>query len=151
MPFVLGKKSENELEGVEPRLVAVVKEAIGRSPVDFMVHDGLRTALEQKRLVASGASWTMNSKHLPQSDGFGHAVDLVPYINGKLRWEWVPIYSIAEAMRTVAREQGLRIVWGGVWDRCLNDLEGRLDLAVKEYCERHPGPDKIDGPHYQLA
>ena len=25
----------------------------------------------------------MNSMHRPQADGFGHAVDLVPFINGK--------------------------------------------------------------------
>jgi peptidoglycan L-alanyl-D-glutamate endopeptidase CwlK len=41
----------------------------------------------------------MNSRHLIRSDGFGHAVDLVPWINGKPRWEWKPIYHIAAAVR----------------------------------------------------
>lgn len=35
---------------------------------------------EKKNLVAAGKSQTMNSKHLPQADGYSHAVDLVAYI-----------------------------------------------------------------------
>jgi peptidoglycan L-alanyl-D-glutamate endopeptidase CwlK len=51
-------------------------------------------------------------------------------------------------------EQGVSLTWGGVWDRRLNDLPADADgieAAVKAYCARHPGPDFIDGPHYELA
>ena len=86
MSFVLGAKSRAELQGVDPDLVRVVERAIAITPVDFTVHDGIRTVAEQKRYVAEGVSWTMRSRHLE-----GKAVDLVPWINGKPRWEWPPI------------------------------------------------------------
>lgn len=152
--FVLGKKSLANLEGVHPKLVMVVKRAIEITVQDFTVQDGLRTVEEQRQLVARGASKTMNSRHLPQRDGYGHAVDLVPWINGQPRWEWEPIYDIAAAVQEAAAQEGVALRWGGVWDRRLGDLpSGRegLKRAVADYCRRHPGPDFIDGPHYELA
>jgi hypothetical protein len=77
--FVLGKKSLEELEGVHSDLVVVVHRAIELTVQDFSVHDGIRTLEEQKKLVESGASQTLDSRHIT-----GHAVDLVPYINGKV-------------------------------------------------------------------
>jgi peptidoglycan L-alanyl-D-glutamate endopeptidase CwlK len=153
MAFSFGAKSQAELEGVDPRLVEVATIAIGRSPVDFSCHDGCRTEAEQREYVRTGASQTMDSKHRKQADGLGHAVDLVPYINGKLRWEWEPIYQIAAVMREVAIEKGLKLRWGGVWDKTLNDLPAgaaAMKAAVAAYCVRHPGKDFIDGPHYEL-
>lgn len=154
MAFVLGQRSLNKLVGVHPKLVAVVKKAIQLTTVDFAVTDGVRTLAEQKKLVTSGASKTMKSKHLIQADGYGHAVDLVPWINGGPRWEWGPIWHIAQAIDQVATEQGVRLIWGAVWDRTLMDIGGSpaaLQSAVEHYKQRHPGPDFIDGPHYQLA
>lgn len=154
MAFSLGDKSRAELKGVHPKLIAVVQRAIVLSAQDFSVHDGVRTLDQQKALVRSGASKTMNSRHLIRSDGFGHAVDLVPYINGKLRWEWEPIYRIALAVRQAAVELGVDLVWGGVWDRKVSELPATVDgirAAVAAYCARHPGPDFIDGPHFEMA
>lgn len=154
MSFKLGAKSLAELQGVEPRIVAVVERAIILTAQDFAVHDGVRTLEQQKALVRSGASKTMNSRHLIRSDGYGHAVDLVPVINGKLRWEWKPIYAIAAAVRQAAIEQAVPLIWGGVWDKRLNDIPAGavgLEATVREYCARHPGPDFIDGPHFELA
>lgn len=153
MVYSLGEKSYKELVGVHPRLIKVVERAIQLSQQDFSVHDGLRTTDEQKQLVARGASKTMLSKHLPQGDGLGHAVDLVPYINGKLRWEWEPIYVIAEAVYLAAKEYEVDLVWGAVWDRPISAYGGNSEAmrnAVAAYCDRHAGVDFIDGPHYEL-
>lgn len=157
MSFRLGLASRRELKGVHPQLVRVVERAIELTTQDFTVHDGVRTLEEQKALVARGASKTMNSRHLIRSDGFGHAVDLVPWINGKPRWEWEPIFDIAFAMQTAARELGVNLRWGGVWDRTLNDLaqspEG-LEDEVEDYVTRRRAAGQksvfIDGPHYEL-
>jgi len=158
MTFALGAKSMRELAGVEPRMVRVVQRAIVLSTQDFTVFDGLRTTQDQQRMVASGASETMDSKHLPQPDGYGHAVDLVPWINGKPRWEWGPIFHIASAMHTAAREMGLPLRWGGVWDRPFLALDGTpqgLAAAVEAYVARRRKLGKkrvfIDGPHYEIA
>jgi len=153
MSFRLGTGSLEELKGVHPILVGVVKRTIEITTVDFTVHDGLRTRAQQQSYVDRGVSKTMNSKHLPQEDGYGHAVDLVPYIEGKLRWEWKPIFHIACAFDQAATEHNVRIRWGGVWDRIMLDYGGSpeaIEKAVAEYCRRHPGPDFIDGPHYEL-
>lgn len=152
--YVLGAKSMAELGGVKPRLVAIVKKAITLTEQDFTVADGARTLEEQKEYVRRGTSKTMNSRHLVQSDGYGHAVDLVPWVNGGPRWEWGAIWPIAAAMAAAAKELETKIVWGGVWDRTMDQydcsIEG-LKREVEAYKQRHPGPDFLDGPHYELA
>ena len=146
--FSLGASSLKELNSVHPDLVAVVKRCIQLSAQDFSVHDGIRTVAEQQKLVAAGASQTMESRHIS-----GHAVDLVPYINGKLRWEWPPIYVIADAMRTSAKELGILIRWGGAWDiDFTNSTESSEDI-VNGYVARRKKLGLrafIDGPHYEL-
>lgn len=107
--FKLSQRSIDRLSGVHPDLVSVVKHAIERSEVDFMVTEGLRSKERQKELVAAGASKTMNSRHIT-----GHAVDLAAYVNG-IRWDW-PLYEkIAKAMKQAAYELNIRIEWGGDW------------------------------------
>lgn len=56
MTFSLGNSSLAELTGVHADLARVVKRAIEITPVDFTVHDGIRTVEEQKRHVANGFS-----------------------------------------------------------------------------------------------
>lgn len=107
--FKLSQRSIDRLKGVHPDLVSVVKLAIERSDVDFMVTEGLRSKERQKELVAAGASKTMNSRHIT-----GHAVDLAAYVNG-IRWDW-PLYEkIAKAMKHAAYELNIKIEWGGDW------------------------------------
>src|SRR5690606_32932327 len=86
MGYALSKRSLARLEGVHPRLVALVQEAIALSPVDFMVTEGLRTSQRQAALVRAGASRTLKSRHLT-----GHAVDVAALIDGQVRWDW-PLY-----------------------------------------------------------
>jgi peptidoglycan L-alanyl-D-glutamate endopeptidase CwlK len=108
MSFRLSARSRARLNGVHPSLTAVVEAAIIRSPVDFMITEGLRTAARQAALVAAGASRTLKSRHLT-----GHAVDVAALIDGQVRWDW-PLYApIAEAFKAAAHERGVPIVWGG--------------------------------------
>lgn len=155
MGFSLGPRSAAELVGVHPALVECVHRALRTTRVDFAVHDGLRTVEEQREYMKRGTTRTMQSKHMRQPDGFGHAVDLVPYINGKLRWEWGPLYDIASSMYYAARDMGLPLRWGGAWDRAFPEdygdgQSGTMKMMVAKYCARHPGPDFIDGPHFEL-
>jgi peptidoglycan L-alanyl-D-glutamate endopeptidase CwlK len=150
MTYVLGAKSLAKLEGVHPDLVRVVRRAIAITTQDFAVFEGLRTLKTQREYMRRGVTRTLASKHLKQPDGFGHAVDLVPWIDGALRWEWGPIWHIAEAMRQAAIAEAVSLTWGGVWDQRLNDLGADLKAAVSAYSARHPGPDFLDGPHFQL-
>lgn len=150
--FKLSRASHNELACVHPDLVRVVERAIELSTVDFAVHDGIRSVEEQRVYVARGVSKTMASRHLKGQDGYGHAVDLVPYVNGKLRWEWPPIYEIALAMRASAEECKVPIRWGGTWAR-LDGTTQEPSVLVHQYVDRRRAERKaafIDGPHFEL-
>ena len=110
MMFKLGKKSQKALIGVHPDIVKVVTRALEISVIDFAVIEGLRTLERQKALYAAGATKTLKSRHLT-----GHAVDIAPYINGSIRWDWPLFYKIADAMKAASKELGITLEWGGDW------------------------------------
>jgi len=120
--YVLSRRSLERLDPVHPDLQAVVKRAIQITEVDFSVLEGLRTIHRQLRLVESGASTTMRSRHLT-----GHAVDLGAYVDGEIDWSWPLYYKIADAMYKASMELEFNIEWGGEW------------TTFK------------DGPHFQLS
>lgn len=104
-------RSLASLKGIHPDLRRVMDRALEISPLDFIVIEGLRTPERQRQLVASGASQTMNSRHLT-----GHAVDLLPIgPNGKPAFDWPLYHRLAPAVKQAARELGVSIVWGGDW------------------------------------
>lgn len=145
-----------QLIGVHPQLTAVVRRAIQLTKQDFRVTDGIRTLAEQRKLVATGKSWTLRSKHLVQDDDYGHAVDLVPWVGGGLNWSWTRCYNVAAAMRAAALEQDLDLRWGGVWDKPMSaygSTATELAGAVAAYVERRRRAGlraAIDGPHFEL-
>lgn len=107
MPYQLGNRSLQNLSGVHPDLVAVVKRAIEISEQDFTVLEGIRNINRQRELVKTGKSTTMNSRHLT-----GHAVDLAPW---PISWDWEYFYPIADAMKAAAEELDVNLEWGGDW------------------------------------
>lgn len=154
MAFKLSKRSLAKLEGVHPDLVAVVKKAIQYTSVDFGVTCGVRTVEEQERLVDTGRSQTMLSKHLPQADGYGHAVDLVAYVDGQVTWELNVYDNICDAMAKAADELGVSVKWGAAWtegdirfypDTAEDAMNAYIDLRREQ--GRRPF---IDSPHYEL-
>lgn len=108
--FKFSKRSLERLKGVHPDLVAVMTRALELTSVDFVVIDGLRTREQQAKLVQRGASTTMNSRHLT-----GHAVDIAPFVDGKVSWHWPDYYPLAGVVKTAAEELGVSIEWGGDW------------------------------------
>lgn len=146
--FKFGPESLKELKNVHQDLVAVVKKSLIYSVQDFSVHDGIRSLEEQKQLLAKGATKTLDSRHIT-----GHAVDLVPYINGKLRWEWPPIFLIAEAVRMAAKELNVPLRWGGAWDVDFTHSDVAPEDLMAEYSARIKRQGKrpfLDGPHFEL-
>ena len=119
------------LNGVHPDLITVIN--LAGKEVDLFVLEGVRSKERQKKLVARGASKTMNSKHLLQPDGFAHAVDVAPYVDTdsdgdlEISWHWPDYYVIEKVIKEVAKECGIDLQWGGDWK------------SFK------------DGPHWQLA
>lgn len=140
MAYKLSARSLSRLEGVHPDLVRIVKRAIEITRQDFSVLEGVRTPERQAELYAQGRSkpgqivtWTMTSNHFKQADGYGHAVDLVPY---PLDWSDLRAFdAIAMAMFDAADELGLKIRWGADWD---------MDGKPREKGES-------DSPHFELV
>lgn len=118
MPFHLSERSLKRLVGLHPHLVRCVKRAIQVTRQDFFVGEGLRSVERQERLVASGASRTMNSRHLT-----GHAVDLHPYpyegdydedgIPNKNDWD--AYHPIVLAMTQASEDLGFPLEHGWDW------------------------------------
>lgn len=154
MAFKLSNRSLGNLEGVHPDMVATVKRAIELTKVDFGITCGLRTVEEQKKLVAAGRSQTMNSKHIPQSDGYSHAVDSLAYVDGQVCWEIAVYDDICDAMAAAARETGTAIKWGAAWsegDIC--SYKGSAEDAMNAYVDLRRSQNRrpfIDGPHFEL-
>jgi len=110
MAFKLGAKSLANLKGVHPDLVKVVMRAIEITPVDFMVGEGLRSKTQQAANVAKGVSTTMNSRHLD-----GHAVDVLPFVNGAGSYDWKFYFPLAKVMKQAALDVKVPVEWGGDW------------------------------------
>ena len=121
MGFKLSQRSLNKMNGVNPKLVEVVKLAITKSPLDFSISEGLRTIERQKELVAQKKSQTMKSRHI-----VGEAVDICVLVDGKANWDFENYRKVADVFKECAKELGVRITWGGEW------------TSLK------------DGPHFQI-
>lgn len=124
--YKFSQRSFNNLKGVYPGLVACVVIALYKfTEVDFVVIDGVRTMAQQRKEVQSGDSDTLDSKHLIQPDGFAHAVDLAPWVNGRIPWkQWKYFRSISKGMFMAANFLDIELTWGGNWQ-------------------------SMDGPHYE--
>ncbi len=149
MGYKLSSRSLGRLDGVNEKLVNVVKKAIEYTTVDFGVIQGLRSIEEQKDLVARGLSKTMNSKHLE-----GRAVDLMAYLNGRGCWE-VNVYDeIADAVKQAAIEEDVPMRWGAAWT--VSDIRtwsGTMEEAMLNYVDIRRSQNKrpfIDAPHFEL-
>jgi peptidoglycan L-alanyl-D-glutamate endopeptidase CwlK len=110
MGYEFGARSLARLNGVHPDLVRVMKRAISCSTIDFTVLEGMRTLERQKQLMKSGATRTMNSRHLT-----GHAVDIAPLLGGEVRWDWPLYHQLAAVVKKAALELEVPIQWGGDW------------------------------------
>lgn len=172
MSHRFSKRSMDRARDVDPVLMAIAVLALARSPVDFgLQEEQSRTLNEQAEKVRRGVSKTMDSAHVIKAGAsFSTGLDLVPYIDGVFQWgdnQWrvttktgaviEPFYVIAAAMRDVAVITGVRLIWGGCWDRTLNDLPAgpaAMKAAVEGYKARRKVAGKsafLDGPHFELA
>lgn len=125
--------SLEKLKRVHPALVSVVMRAQELAKgtefdgkIQPLITEGPRTLERQKKLVAAGASKTLNSRHIPGKDGYAKAVDFAFSVGGKLRWDWPPFTAWSKIMKQASKDTKVPIEWGGDWK------------SFK------------DGPHYQL-
>ncbi len=151
------------MRGLHPHLKKVIRRGLKICSCDFTVIEGCRTLERQKRLKASGASKTLRSRHIPPKrrrvisghsqrnvsrpfvvidkslPGYGHAVDIVPWINGTVDWNDLAAFAqVGHAMRVAAMDLGIPITWGagkmygGQWSNSFNDMP-HFQLTWKDY------------------
>ena len=100
---------------------------------DCAVIEGKRSEAQQKFNVASGASKTLDSKHVYPLDKPSLAVDVAPY---PIKWMDKPrFYAFAGFVIGTAREMGVNLRWGGDWD------------SDREFHDQ----DLYDLPHFELV
>ena len=149
MAFKLSSRSLKKLDGVNEGIVAVVKDAIGITKVDFGVTFGLRTLEEQKKLYESGRSQTMKSKHLE-----GRAVDLVAYFGSDISWELNVYDDICDAMAEAARKNDVAIKWGAAWSEGdIREYAGTAEDGMNAYVDLRRSQSRspfIDAPHFEM-
>ena len=121
------QRSLNSLKGIHPDLVKVMTEAVKYSPIDFTITDGVRTTAQQQALYAKGRTVPgtkvtnadgirSKSNHQAKSDGYGYAVDLYAYHSGKVQVnDDKSLKIIATHIKSVAKDLGVKIEWGGDW------------------------------------
>lgn len=111
--FKFSQRSENNLRGVNPVLVRVIRRALELSPDDFAVIEGRRTPEKQDEYVRKGSSQTSNSRHLT-----GDAVDVLPSaMKPGMDWnENAHLFDpVLLAIKTAADEQGVILRFGKNW------------------------------------
>lgn len=114
------KQSLKKLNGVHPELIALMINSIKESPTDFSIICGVRTLEQQKKEFEEGDSKAdgikNKSKHQINNDGWSIAVDICPYIEGKLDWKNTEAFiSISKHIKETAKKMQIKIAWGGDW------------------------------------
>lgn len=151
MSFQLSTRSLTKLQGVDERLIAVVRRAIEITTVDFGVVEGLRTPERQIELFEKGASQIREGgKHVE-----GKAVDLMAYVGDRGSWELNLYDNIADAMKQAAIENNVAVRWGAAWN--VDDIRmwrGTMEEAMNYYIDTRRKQNKrpfIDAPHFELV
>lgn len=122
--FRFSKRSKDNLNGVHPDLVKVAERALEITPIDFVITEGRRSPSRQEVLYKSGASSTLNSRHIT-----GHAIDFAALLEGKVEWAW-PLYEqIGKSFKQAAKDLGVRVVWGGDWKKLRDGPHIELDRS----------------------
>lgn len=148
--YSFGTRSKESLQGIAPDLVRVMEAAIVDSPIDFTITDGVRTTAQQQVLYQKGRDAsghiinradvvTMDdgvhrrSNHQVHADGFGHAVDLYPYVNDAVDYNDNAnrLKTISDHIKAVATGLEIPITWGGDWTLEKDGIVDRPHFQLK--------------------
>lgn len=108
--YVFSQRSADNLTETRIELQQLSHCALSRSPVDYVVIDGGRTAAEHKKNLENGKSWIKRSRHQD-----GAAIDVAAFVDGKITYDPEPYYQIAGAYYLCSDNLKIPIVWGGEW------------------------------------
>lgn len=144
----MSPRSIKMLEGVNSALASIVQDAaaeLEKNGLRLAVLSGLRTQTQQNKLVASGKSQNLDSKHLT-----GEAVDLC--LLGQDMAKHESYHPIVAAIQKATKTHAAAIRWGGSWC-CINDTEKDAKTLQNEYIARKKSMGEkpfLDSAHFEL-
>jgi len=152
--FAFARKSLTNMEDVYPPLVFLSSQALQLSRVDFACVTGALSDEQQEWLVQRGVSRTRYSPHQRNDSGYSMAVELVPFINGRLNYNRQSIYQIVAAMydasvRSLCPD---KIRWHGALDMRLDDFGDspeEFTANINLIVERHTDADSLDATRFE--
>ena len=116
MARLFGTKSLERLHTVHPDLARAIERAVKSSDVDIAILEGVRSLERQRKLLASGATTTLRSRHLAHAtDGLARAIDIAPVVDGEVRWDWPLYHRLAAVVKNAAARENVPVEWGGDW------------------------------------
>ena len=136
MTYRYSQRSLSRLQTCHPDLQLLMVEALAdpECPCDMSVLCGYRGEEEQNAAYASGASKLKypQSRH-NQTPSL--AVDVAPYINGAVSWDWEHYYPLAEHIKATWQRLEQRelttghhsLSWGGDWRSFKDGPHWQLD------------------------
>jgi peptidoglycan L-alanyl-D-glutamate endopeptidase CwlK len=140
------QRTEANLVGVKDDIAVIAREVALEIP--SCVTEGVRKLDRQKYLLGTGASSTLNSRHLT-----GDAVDQAPLdANGEICWDWDLVYEVAEVWRRRAKAHAFPCRWGGAWDIDFTASTKPCKQLAEEYQARRKAAGKkilFDGVHFE--
>jgi len=132
MGYAFSRRSMSRLETAHPALQALMVAAIADDPpCDMTILCGYRTEEDQNEAYQRGASKLKypRSKH---NIWPSHAVDVAPYIEGAVSWEWPDYWPLVEHIKAT-------------WERLPSSVTDGWRLVAGADWQSFP-----DGPHWQI-
>jgi hypothetical protein len=112
--FKFSKLSLERLNGVDPKLVTILKIAILLTPIDFGIAEGVRDADTQKKYYDLGKSKLDGTNKISKHQE-GKAVDIYAWVNGKASWDPIHLAVIFGVVHAIAKAQGINLRWGATF------------------------------------
>ena len=118
-----GRLSQSRLSTCHGDLQRLMTAALQHPdcPSDMTIVYGHRSNAEQAELYAQGRTKPGKvvtnarpgqSRHNRRPSD---AVHVIPYVNGSGSWSWDHINPMADHIKRVAAELGIKVTWGGDW------------------------------------
>ena len=117
--FNFGKRSKEKLEQVIEPLKKTAIAALSLNLMDFSVIEGIRSKEKQDEYFKSGKSklkWPNSSHNVKSPNEKSRAMDIVPFVNGKISWKKEHCLVLAGIILATGKILGYDIRWGGNWD-----------------------------------
>jgi peptidoglycan L-alanyl-D-glutamate endopeptidase CwlK len=119
MGFEFSTTSQRKLDTCENDLRIVLENTLALGVIDISVLEGVRERRLQDIYFKDGVSklrWPESKHNVLTRIDKSRAVDIAPYVRGKLSFDIGHCCFLAGLILATAKHLGISIRWGGNWD-----------------------------------